>query len=321
VLIFFLVASGANAQVLVPGGALPTHHPSGDQYQLTKDDRGTEKVPLIVKMIPPDKSADDIAREREKSKLDRKTVELTQSLVSYTFRLFIATAFLTVATGALAGVAYLQMREGRPSIDAAKRAADTAERALTVVERAFVAVRDIGVFTITYGEGRMVAAFIVNFSVSNSGRTPARSFSSCINVAMFDKIPETFRFPDREHSAGNGIMGPQTQTIIQSRLAVQDAVDIYEKKKEGLIYGWLEYDDIFDDSPRHRTEFCVRIETFSDPRIIMNQSGSRPMPALAFPTWGKYNATDTDCHYAPGKTPIAEPGELAPITQPPQNPF
>jgi hypothetical protein len=34
--------------------------------------------------------------------------------------------------------------------------------------------------------------------------------------------------------------------------------------------------------------------------------------------WEKYNATDRDCVYRPGQTPLAQPGGVPDITQPPQ---
>jgi len=115
-------------------------------------------------------------------------------------------------------------------------------------------------------------------------------------------------------------IGPQTQSFMSADLAIQDAIDIHEGRKIGLIYGWIEYDDIFEVNQRHRTEFCVQITTFGDPRFVrIVPQGQRVPPVLSFPTYGSYNATDQNCRYKPSETPVAEPYELPTITQPPPN--
>jgi hypothetical protein len=278
--------------------------------------------------MPEKKTPDEIIAEEEKAKLDRKTVELTGDLATYTWLLFLATGFLGVATLSLAGVALWQLIEARESINAAVRAANTAERALTVVERAFVAVANLTVSTIIYSNPNdqkqiMVAAFVIHVHVINSGRTPARRYVNNITVAVTDKIPDDFRFADRNGKDGAaGVVGPQTQTFFIAELSIQDAVAVFTKEKEAIVYGWIEYDDIFPYSVRHRAEFCFKIDTpLGDPRIPLRAEGPRQLTPLGFPVYGAYNAYDEDCRYKPGETPVARPGELPDITQPPQNPF
>jgi hypothetical protein len=148
---------------------------SGDQQQFSPDNRGTEQTPLVVKTIPPEKSKDDIQREKEKTELDRKTVQLTGNLVSYTWLLFIATAILSSATGGLALVAFLQMRDARKAIAAAEASAKaseqhatTAERALTEVERPYIFAFDVSIIHDLEIGGRGIG-----YSVGNFGKTPA----------------------------------------------------------------------------------------------------------------------------------------------------
>lgn len=87
-------------------------------------------MPLIIKTIPQDRSQDDIQREKEKAELDRKTVQLTGDLVSYTWLLFVATSALALSTGGLATVAFFQMRDSRRAIKAAEDAAEASVGAL-----------------------------------------------------------------------------------------------------------------------------------------------------------------------------------------------
>jgi hypothetical protein len=152
-----------------------------NQQQLDHDNRGTEQVPLVVKTITPERSQDDIQREKEKAELDRKTVQLTGDLVSYTWLLFVATSLLALATAGLAAVAFFQMRDARKSMahsitltNAAVAHADHAERAIKVAEdtaerqlRAYVFVGQAVVLDPDGPNPRLDIRFI------NSGQTPA----------------------------------------------------------------------------------------------------------------------------------------------------
>jgi hypothetical protein len=201
-----------------------------------------------------------------------------------------------------------QSRDMRDSIN-------VAERALTEVERAFVAVRDIGIDT--YSNGPRLLGYGIHLNIINSGRTVARAYVTNITVAVFDKIPETFRFPDRNKAAEHqGVVTSGSQTFLLGQIAIQDVIGIFEKRKEALMYGWLEYSDNFSGNPRHRTEFCLKLEILGDPRTSRIVSGNTSI--LSAVGYGRYNATDDDCVYRPGETPVAEPGELPDITQPPQ---
>jgi hypothetical protein len=92
---------------------------SADLQQRASAERGTEQVPLIVKVLPSESTPEAEAREKEKEKHERR-------LADYTEGLFFATLFLGAATVALAIAAFLQMREGRRAITAAEDAANAA---------------------------------------------------------------------------------------------------------------------------------------------------------------------------------------------------
>jgi hypothetical protein len=104
---------------------------------------------------------------------------------------------------------------------------------------------------------------------------------------------------------------------MQVDLFIQDAVAVFEKKKRALIYGWIEYDDIFPNSPKRRTELCMEVEIFADPREIPNVIRGNPIPIITLRPYGPYNGYDEDCLYRPGETPLAAEGELPPLTPPP----
>ena len=43
--------------------------------------------------------------------------------------------------------------------------------------------------------------------------------------------------------------------------------EIKTDKKTLYIYGWVDYNDIFKDTARHRTEYCVRITVPGEPEL------------------------------------------------------
>jgi hypothetical protein len=196
---------------------------------------------------------------------------------------------------------------------------DHARESLTAIERAFIAISDLNVSTICL-QG-VVADYRLHFNIINSGRTPARGYTASGNLVVLDTIPDDFRFADRPHDKiPKQVIGPQSRTYLQLDLLIQDAIAIFEKKKRALIYGWIEYDDIFPGSPRHRTEFCMEVELFADPREIATVIRGTPLPIVTARPYGRYNGNDQDCLYRPGETPIAREGELPPPTQMPENP-
>lgn len=231
------------------------------------------------------------------------------------------TFWLVIATGALGALAIVQIRflvsadkTARSSARAAERAAITAERALTVVERAFIMISDMNVVTMAqYGT---IIDHRISINVLNSGRTPARNYLSNVNLVVIDDLPDNFRFPDRLHDKPTAsVVGPQSRTYFQVDFFIQDALATFEKRKKTFIYGWVEYDDLFPHSARHRTEFCLSVEVFADPRVMPEIVEGKPVPVLTVRPHGRYNAYDEDCLYRPGQTPVAEEGELPDPTQ------
>ncbi|WP_316228889.1 hypothetical protein [Bradyrhizobium sp. SZCCHNR1070] len=276
-------------------------------------------------------SAEQAGRKSEECKnLWERTT--SDPVAFFTFWLVVFTGGLTVSTVLLwlAGERQIELsRESaasqavdmqqsisvaRASANAAKHSAIIAERALTVVERAFLSIGDTSVVTI-----RQFAAIVdyrISFNIVNSGRTPARNYFAAINLAVLDgEIPADFRFPDRirDLPVTGGVVGPKSRSFVYIDFFIQDAIDVFEGRKKALVYGWLEYDDVFSDSPRHRTEFAAEIRVFADPRVTPQVVYGAMPPILTIATCGRYNAYDDGCMYQPGQTPLAKEDELPPL--------
>jgi hypothetical protein len=56
---------------------------------------------------------------------------------------------------------------------------------------------------------------------------------------------------------------------------------------ERYLWGWIEYDDIFPGSIRHRTEFCFQ--------IIFERLPPTNEGWIRFEPYSRFNAADSDC--------------------------
>jgi hypothetical protein len=119
-------ASGAQKSQQPPSQA--------SQQQPIKEERGSEKSPVIVKVLPPEKSKDELDAEIAKQESDRQLVKLTGDLAAYTRLLFVATGLLAVITAGLVIAGFLQVRDAKASIAAAVKSAGAAEKAAAAAE-------------------------------------------------------------------------------------------------------------------------------------------------------------------------------------------
>jgi len=207
--------------------------PDPNQTQLTPTYRGTEQAPFIVKTVPEEKSPEDAIVQIEKAKLDRKTVELTAQLVTYTWLLFLATGALAVGTIGIVVVAYSQMREARRSIVAAERGALAAERALTIVERAYIAVEGLGVEDLH-------AIAIARINIINAGNLPAQRIRWIIYAEIdADDEREIFDVSDDCILPSDNILAPRQE---MPRFFLHGIFDPFEvmafERGERVLYVW-----------------------------------------------------------------------------------
>jgi hypothetical protein len=72
-------------------------------------------------------------------------------------------------------------------------------------------------------------------------------------------------------------------------------IDILQKIRIGsthaYIWGWIDYDDIFANTNRHRTEFCLEIQVTGNP--IYKEGG------FAYRMHGPFNGFDEECYSKP----------------------
>ena len=208
-------------------------------------------------------------------------------LAAFTARLFYATD--------------RQAREMQASINAAVRSADAAitsnQIAVTNAEqqlRAYVTAREI-VGDPHRGFGYMgahgpvegnIRSFTLAVVLRNGGQTPAVKIRTNASIRYFENgLPAGFNFPDSTNF-GHGVVGPKSEYHVTVGDITIEQIDIESHPGNWIVWGWVEYDDVFDGTPRHRTEFSFEIKRkrLPDMEIAMN-----------FMPRQEYNAIDWDC--------------------------
>jgi hypothetical protein len=217
-------------------------------------------------------------------------------LIFFTAVLAFKTAGLDRATRGLQRAAIRQDRATRKSLkfadDTLKQSADSTERQL----RAYVFAKEVN-FRIDREPDHMgaygpVKAAPTNYGVSiilqNGGQTPTRHMVTNVNQRMFpDEMPADFDFPD---SAGreSGICGPGAVYFTGSiDIPAVDLEPMSGTDRHCYVWGWAEYNDVFERTPRHRTEFCFQIVV----ETILNTNEK----IVGFRVHNRFNAADEDC--------------------------
>jgi hypothetical protein len=273
------------------------------------DQRGTDQVPLAVKILPAQdakEQSDKAEHERkEKAVIDGKLAFETQRIADYTDRLALFTVLLFCVAVAQAGLFLWQlryMRQGmRDSEMAAKAAQDSAEATRDSVTlardtaqrqlRAYVFLDriDIPIFNnpVTHQTERRIY-----LAWKNTGGTRTRRFMARVSHTIVDRSDlDTFRFADADNATNfSGLIGPQQSVNLPPiPIEAQWLPAALSDDQAFLIWGWAEYRDIFCETVR-RTEFAFRVRaegTDSNNCIIR------------FASTEKHNAADEDCMHPP----------------------
>lgn len=218
-------------------------------------------------------------------------------IAAWTVVLGIATSILGVATVKL-------WRSTDRLVEGAER---TAERQL----RAYVSVKEIKMegyrFASVIGVGGteilgQIHNYRISVVVENVGATPTRFGLGNINWELRDdELPDDFQFPDGGIVEFAAIGARGTFNTPDFFMTFSNIEKVIAKQKKLYVWGWIDYNDVFEDTPRHRTEYCfdIRPDVVPDGRNIY----------MRFPTHGRFNGTDGDCLRQPG--PYKQPSPHA----------
>jgi hypothetical protein len=237
--------------------------------------------------------------EREETvALEQRLAETTAELANFAVGLFYATMGLFVVTASLWLLAYLQSRDmkaavlaARESSAAARTSAEVAQRGLVLTQRATVVVKEPKAVWLWDEEQGLVGCRLF-VTWHNVGSTPTSNMLAAIMGQALEKRPPQDYVVAKGSPRIQPVMAGPNSSVNGSHIniPVELVADILDHKAHYLLRGWAEYDDVFDNTPRHRTEFCYLVEFEGD-------LDARKVQAL-FHVHGKHNR-HYDCHAKP----------------------
>ena len=249
------------------------------QQPSATDQRGTEKMPLIVKTFPAPKTEEETAREtkerEDKAALDRKLVDFNGDLVIASAVLAIIGFFQLIVFG-------LQARRLRQTVKAASDQSDNMQKYIVETARAANAMERVAA-SLRENAARQLRAYIsilpgavieqdrntdikyeIQPVVRNGGFTPASNVIIYSKVDILpDPLPVNFNFvlPLFQEPSISTLGFQQTNFSIAYLTKLLSDSEIAEIKKPGgrrlYVYGNVTYDDIFGS--HWNTNFCFYI--------------------------------------------------------------
>lgn len=159
-------------------------------------------------------------------------------------------------------------------------------------DRAFVYVSEGLMGCVVDAKTHKVQAWKTGVRWKNSGTTPTRNLRLFIALAIReDELPAEFDFPPKPVADVNLMIAPGG-TIDSDELGIslEDVDAIVAGLKHLYVWGWAEYDDVFEATPRHRTEFCFRWSIGGNVRST-DRFSSR------YNIYSRHNGADEECEF------------------------
>jgi hypothetical protein len=124
----------------------------------------------------------------------------------------------------------------------------------------------------------------------NGGDTPTRKMRMYVNCEIRNTaLPAGYSFSPHDSTAVDiniveGMIPPKIDLqggVVPRGAAVtpQDILDAQQGKKFIYVWGWVEYFDVFPNTPKHITRYCWIIIAVGDPmKFVPNTQGQPPTP-------------------------------------------
>ena len=210
------------------------------------------------------------------------------------------TAFFTLVVGFFTAALWLSTRAlWQVTNDTLAHAERTSVREL----RAYISIKEIemaqfrgpSMLSINSPNGNFpgeIQNYRISASLENGGQTPIRNgFVNINHVLRVGDLPKDFSFPDgkkTERAAIGARGGFSTPGIF---IPISDVQTVVAKTNRLFVWGWIDYDDVFEGTVRRRTEFCFDVE--ADARPDGNNIYMRFIP------YDRFNGADGDCMRGP----------------------
>jgi hypothetical protein len=185
------------------------------------------------------------------------------------------------------------------AVASTERMAALINEGLVSAQRAYVSLREFQVALTKNPLNDEIQTCTIQPIWENTGTTPTRNGRGHVNWKYFERaVPADFDFADFDE-LGNRILsydaykplivGPRASAL-SPIISLEPAMLRQVRDLQGklLIWGWAEYDEVFSDAKRHRTEFAYLVVV----------SGS-PASHVGFSQYKLHNGVDEDCTKQP----------------------
>jgi hypothetical protein len=292
----------------------PLTQPNHAQETPNHDKRGTEQSPIVIKVLPPfnedEKTAAEKKERQDKTESDWWLVKLTGTLAAIGVLQLVVFGLQARRLRQTVDEMKIATKASEKSAEAARKSAEVAEKALITTTKAIVFNSKIHqVAGLSQKAGMAVTDWTFFIIWENTGTTPTRHLHMSTNWKPFDTgMPDDFDFPDLSAPPfirPKIVIGPKATTWSGGcEIPIAVLIEASEKKKHIYLWGWVEYNDVFDATTRHRTECCIEIVVAGDPRVA-HAPGDFSSPNIPFLCHGgaQFNGMDEECYRQPKKYP------------------
>jgi hypothetical protein len=218
------------------------------------------------------------------------TKSTDDAIANYTKWLAIFTMFLVLATIGLFISGERSVQVARINALAARESADVAKTALISAQRAFLYIN-------LFEQSVINQEFRILPQWKNSGSTPANQLTMWANWKTFPgEIPSDFTYPDLGPGGAPAVkkdrnawyLGPQSTSYAEIlKIPITAMEEVRVGKLRLFVWGWVEYRDIFEGTPLHRSEFCNEVVVTD-----MGRKDDQVSVAVSFYKYGPFNKAD-----------------------------
>jgi hypothetical protein len=223
-----------------------SRNPPGRPNPAPNDQRGTDQMPLSVKILPSPGAEQQERDARERTEADRTLASETQRLAGYTRWLAALTAVLAAIALAQAGLFVWQLRYMRR--DMISRREDFVARHRPLLNLRWVRVGNVDI------DGNRIQ---VHFGIVNAGGSDAVITASSINAQFLTDTdwPDPHEYPVNNIVMGDRIVPGASKPFVLPMNELRNLKDISAEEMQQLrFYGYIVYQDILQNT--RTTYFC-----------------------------------------------------------------
>lgn len=260
--------------------------PTPSKTEPTQDQRGTEKVPFVIKSVPTEKTADQAEEDRKdrdiKTSLERRVVTATE------WQAILAAIMVGIGSLQL-GLFVWQLRLIRDSLTDTKKSADAAfltAESVIVSERAYIrighmpsgATLDRPLADHLYEQDKPYI-FEAKIRVGNLGKTPGTVSSVWLGHTMIDtpgSFPVRPLYKEGDfRPAGAILYGTDNLSGYSLRIEIDpaSAASIFKGTKQLCLLGYVDYIDHFRKRYRGGYASLFNPKTSEGNLLIIPQAG------------------------------------------------